>query len=52
LLLGLENVSKGAFVPDLELLLEILNFLLEAVHLGAVRYLCLLPPRMDLLLKV
>ena len=51
LLLGLEDVAKGAFVPDLELLLEIFKFLLEAVHLGVVRYLHLLPPRMNLLLK-
>jgi hypothetical protein len=52
LLLGFENVAKVLPIPYFELLLEIFDLLLEAVHLGAVRYRCLPPPLMDLLLEI
>jgi len=50
--LGFKNVVKGFPVPEFKLLLEILELLLEAVHLGVMRYRCLPPPFIDLLLEI
>ena len=42
-LLSLENISKGGFVPTLQLLLEVFEVLLELVHVCAMIYFCLGP---------
>jgi hypothetical protein len=52
LLLGVENIAKGLHVPESELLLEILELLLESIHLGAMRYRCLPPPLVDIFVKI
>jgi hypothetical protein len=50
--LEFKNIAKGLPVLEFELLLEILELLLEMVHLGVMRYHYLPPPFMDILMKI
>jgi hypothetical protein len=34
--LGLKDIFEGLFVPYLEALLEVFDFLMESVHIGAM----------------
>jgi hypothetical protein len=51
-LLGGKNIAKGLSIPEFELLPKIINPLLESVHIGAIRYLCLPPPPMDFFMEI
>jgi hypothetical protein len=50
--LGVKDVAKGLPIPKSKLLLEVLEPLLETVHFGAMGYLCLFPPSLDLVVKI
>jgi hypothetical protein len=51
-LLSLKDIVEGLFVPGLEILFEVFEFLLEPVHLGAMWNCRLPPPSVGVLLKV
>jgi hypothetical protein len=52
LLLGVKDVAKGLPIPESKLLLKVLEPLLESIHFGAMGYLCLSPPSLDLIVKI
>jgi len=41
---ALEYFSKGSFIPELQVLLEVFEALLESIHAGPMFNLCLIPP--------
>jgi hypothetical protein len=49
---ALEYVSKGSFVPELQVLLEVFKALLESVHAGPMIYFCLGPPGLCELMEI
>jgi len=48
----LENISKGEFVPDLQLLLEVFEALLESVHVSSMFDFSLGPPGLCKMMEV
>jgi len=45
--LRLKNVSKGFLIPELDMIFEILEFLLELIHFGTFRQMKSIPGIFD-----